>query len=112
MSMYLCAAALTVNQSGPYRIEDLINQVRFATRDHMTRAYQGIAPQGVFCSTYLRLLRWVGSQPHFQATAAQHVWHFSHSFYLTSAIFSAGTTGQTRGAFGSPPSTRRPTRTA
>ena len=96
--MYLCAAALTVNQRGPYRIEELMNQVRFATRNHMSRSYQGIAPQGLFCSTYLRLLRWVGSHPHFDATAARHVWHFSHSFYLTSAIFRGDNRTDARGS--------------
>ena len=89
--MYLCAAQQSVSNHGrgkpAVKVEDMMNSVRFATRYHMSQAHAGVAPQGLFCSSYLALLAWVGNHSHFDATTTQHVWHFSHSFYLTSAIW-------------------------
>ena len=85
--LYLCAAALSANHTGPYNVENIVNRFRFGTRGHMSQAYQGRVSEGLFCNTYLRLLRWVERHSHFNATAKRHIWHFSHSFFLTSAIF-------------------------
>ena len=57
--LYLCAASLSANHTGPYNVENIVNRFRFGTRSHMSHAYQGRVSEGLFCNTYLRLLRWV-----------------------------------------------------
>lgn len=54
--LYLCAASLSANHTGPYNVENIVNRFRFGTRSHMSHAYQGRVSEGLFLHTAIPTL--------------------------------------------------------